>query len=337
MLSDRKKKILQVVIDDYITSALPVSSKSIHDSHLVDLSTATIRNELASLEELGFLSHPHTSAGRVPTKLAYKQYIDSLLQETKMTDEELMAMKGHFNSSIKEAEYIAENAVKVLSEMTNYTSIATLRNKEDTFQSIKIVKLNNNTLVLIVIENSGTVNDFKLYGNFPEGDEYVKTAENILNKHIAGRSVTDIDSLSELMVKEFSVYKDFFNQVFDALRKRLRANDNVYLIGGSKIFEQPEYNNVESVKDFLSVIDSKDKLIKMLDSNAAPSIDINVTLGGEGTDLPEDCSMVSAKCYIDDVDFGTFGVIGPVRMDYNKVIKVLNGIRDILNDIVNDK
>lgn len=337
MLSDRKKKILQVVIDDYISSATPVSSKSIHDSHLENLSPATIRNELASLEELGFLSQPHTSAGRVPTKLAYKHYIDEMLQENKMTDQELTSMKGFFNSSIKEAEYIAQNAVKVLSEMTNYTSIATLRNQEDFFQNVKIVKLNNNILILIVIESSGAVNDFKIYGNFPEGDEYIRTAENILNKNIVGRRVTDIDKLSEIMAREFSTYKEFFNQVFDALRKRLKEKANVYLMGGTKIFEQPEYNNVESVKDFIAVIDSKDKLAKMLTTNTAPTIDISVTLGGDGTDLPEDCSMVSAKYLIDDVDFGTFGVIGPVRMDYNRVIKVMNGIRDILNDMVNNK
>ena len=335
MLSDRKKKILQVVIDDYINSATPVSSKSIHDSHLENLSSATIRNELASLEELGFLTQPHTSAGRVPTNLAYQHYIDGMLKDTKLTAKELLSMKKYFSSTIREAEYIASNAVKVLSDMTNYTSIGSVTNGGNIFQSIKLVKLSENTLVLITVSESGNVADYKVYGNFLEGDEYLKTAESILNKHIVGKTINDIDILNDDITTEFKEYRGLFSQIFTTLKDKMEEkNSNLYLMGGAKIFEHKEFNNVDSAKGFMNIIDSKEKLNEIMKQNAGDGIDVNVTLGGDDTNLPKDCCMITANYTIDDVDYGTYGVIGPARMDYNKVISVLHGIRDVLGDIL---
>ena len=335
MLSDRKKKILQVVIDDYINSATPVSSKSIHDGHLDNLSSATIRNELASLEELGFLTQPHTSAGRVPTNLAYKHYIDGMMKDTKLTAKELLSMKKYFNSTVREAEYIASNAVKVLSDMTNYTSIASVTNGDSKFQSIKLVKLSENTLVLITVLEGGNVADYKVYGNFLEGDEYLKTAESILNKHIVGKTVYDIENLKDSITNEFKDYRGLFGQIFTTLSEHMEEkNSNLYLMGGSKIFNHKEFNNVDSAKGFMNIIDSKEKLTEIMKQNSTDGIDVDITLGGGETNLPEECCMITANYTIDDVDYGTYGVIGPARMDYNKVISVLNGIRAVIGDMI---
>lgn len=335
MLSDRKQKILNVVIDDYITHASPVSSKAIHSSHIENLSPATIRSELKSLEDLGYLSHPHTSAGRVPTELAYKHYIENVVKDTKMTAKELGELKKNFASNIKEAEYVASSAIKVLSEMTNYTSVATIQNKaEETISGVRLMKVSNSCIVLVIVSMSGKVSDHRIYGNFIEGEDFIKTAESVLNKHVSNRTVSDLTHLEEIVYVEFGVYKELFNQIFEALSFENKKQDRLLLMGESKIFEHPEYNNIQSVKEFMNTIECKDKLCDIINQGKEDNISINVQIGGDGVDLPKDCSLVTATYKIDDVDFGTYGVIGPLRMDYNKVIKILNGIRDVLSDIV---
>lgn len=337
MLSDRKKKILQAVIDEYIENATPVGSKSIQEAYFDSLSPATIRSELATLEELGFLTHPHTSAGRVPTNEAYKLYIDELIEKSKVTNSELNKIKSYFSSNIKETEYVSNQVVRVLTDLTNYTTVASIKsNNKDKIKSLKLIKFSENTIVLIVVMESGEVNDFRVYGNFAEGEEHILSAEKLLNKHVIGKSFVDLESLDEKVKQELYEYKELFVKIFTAIKDRVREKENLLLRGESKIFEHPEYNNIESVKDFMSVIDSKEKLKELLNEDGQ-NIKINVSFGGEDTELPKDCSLVSAHYIIDDVDYGTYGVIGPSRMDYGKVIKILNGIRDILKDINNNK
>lgn len=332
MLSERRKKILQAVINEYIENASPIGSKAIQESYFSELSPATIRNELASLEEMGLLSHPHTSAGRVPTNLAYKMYIDELVDNTEISEKELNEIKKYFTSNVHETEYVANQVVKVLSDMTNYTSVASIKSGEsEKISSIRLVKLSDNAIVMITVMQSGEVNDFRIYGNFLQGETYVNSAEKVLAKHIVGKSFDELDDLSELVKDEFSEFKDLFSRIYEALRQRANKKGNVLLEGESKIFSHPEYNNIENVKDFLSVIDSKETIKELL-SVGEDGVDIAVTFGGESDEIPKDFSVVTAHYTQGDKDLGTFGVIGPSRMDYNKVIKVLSGIREVLND-----
>lgn len=332
MLSDRRKKILQAVIDEYIENATPIGSKAIQESYFSELSPATIRNELASLEEMGLLSHPHTSAGRVPTNLAYKMYIDELVDKTRASDSELKEIKEYFTSNVRETEYVANQVVKVLSDMTNYTSVASIRSKEDEkIASVRLVKLSDNVIVMIAVMSSGDVNDFRIYGNFLKGDNYVSSAEKVLSKHLIGRTFDELDDLSDSVKEEFAEFKELFSMIFEAVRERSVKRGSVLLEGESKIFSHPEYSNIKNVKDFLSVIDSKETIKELL-SVGGGDVDIAVTFGGESDEIPKDFSVVTAHYTQGDKDLGTFGVIGPTRMDYNKVIKVLNGIREVLSE-----
>ncbi|MBR2323275.1 MAG: heat-inducible transcription repressor HrcA [Clostridia bacterium] len=336
MLSDRKKKILQAVIEEYIENASPVGSKYIQETYFEDLSPATIRNELAVLENMGLLSHPHTSAGRVPTTVAYKLYIDELIEQSNVKVEEFDSIKRHFDLSIRETEYVANQVVKVLSDMTNYTSVASIHKHKEKINNVKLIKFSQNVIVLITVMDSGSVNDYKVYGNFIEGEEYVKTAEALLNKHLIGKSLEEIDLLETLVIGELEEYKELFGKIHQVFRSKILEKENVLLSGESKIFDHPEYGNIEDVKDFIFAIDSKENINKVLKSGDN-SVKINVAFGGESEEIPKDCSLVSAHYVVDDVDFGTFGVIGPSRMDYNKVIRVLNSIKEVLEEIVNNK
>ncbi len=332
MLSDRRKKILQAVIDEYIENATPIGSKAIQETYFSELSPATIRNELASLEEMGLLSHPHTSAGRVPTNLAYKMYIDELVDSTRASESELKEIKEYFTSNVRETEYIANQVVKVLSDMTNYTSVASIKGGEDdTIASVKLVKISDNVIVMIAVMAGGEVNDFRIYGNFLKGENYVASAEKILSRKLIGKTFDELDDLSELIKEEFSEFKELFSRIFEAMRERSSRKGSVLLEGESKIFSHPEYSNIKNVKDFLSVIDSKETIKELL-SVGDGNVDIAVTFGGESEEIPKDFTVVTAHYTQGDKDLGTFGVIGPTRMDYNKVIKVLNGIREVLSD-----
>ncbi len=201
--------------------------------------------------------------------------------------------------------------------------------------SVKLIKFSENVIVLITVMESGAVVDYKVYGNFVEGEEYVKSAESLLNKYMVGRSVDEIDALEPLMMTELVDFKELFGSIHKAIRARLLEKENVLLSGESKIFDHPEYENIDNVKDFIFAIDRKENIKKALKANA-DDLEISVAFGGESAEIPKDCSLVSARYVVDDVDFGTFGVIGPSRMDYNKVIRVLNSIKEVLVDVVKD-
>lgn len=332
MLSERRKKILQAVIDEYIENATPIGSKAIQETYFSELSPATIRNELASLEEMGLLSHPHTSAGRVPTNLAYKMYIDELVDNTKVTESELNEIKEYFTANMKETEYVANQVVKVLSDMTNYTSVASIKGGEnEEISSIRLVKLSDNVIVMIAVMASGEVNDFRIYGNYLKGDGYVASAEKVLSKHLIGKTFDELDGIDDLVKGEFSEFKELFTQIYEVVKARGTKKGSVLLEGESKIFSHPEYSNIKNVKDFLSVVDSKETIKELL-SVGGGDVDIAVTFGGESEEIPKDFTVVTAHYTQGDKDLGTFGVIGPTRMDYNRVIKVLSGIREVLSE-----
>lgn len=338
-LSDRKKKILQLVIDDYIATAQPVSSKSITEKYLTNISSATVRSELAGLEEMGYLTQLHTSSGRVPSVEAYKLYVAELMDKNKLTTKELSVIRNAFDGHADNLEKVVQNAVKVISELTDYTSVgyASHSDKE------KIVKINifrhkkNQALLLILTENTLIRDKFI---DIPESmtDSQIAEANAMIEKIFAGKEFSEIVGLTDIITEEFSGYREIFNSVMNAIEDYINSNgEDVVLEGEGKILNHPEYNDSEKVKNFLSVVTSKQKLAGLLASDSE-NIEINIKIGGEeGKEMPNDCSLVTATYSASGVKIGTYGVIGPLRMDYQKVISVLEGVGKILEDMLKNK
>ncbi len=338
-LSDRKRKILQLVVDDYITTAQPVSSKSITEKYMQDISSATVRSELAQLEELGYLSQLHTSSGRVPSIEAYKLYVGELMDKGKLTQKEVGVIKQAFKGHADNLESVVQNAVKVISDLTDYTSVAytSLSDKE------RIVKVDifrykpTQALLLIVTENTLIRDKFI---EIPEvmTDNQLSEASRMISKLFVGKEFNEIVRLSDVVKEEFAGYREIFDSVMNAIEEYVVKNvGEVHMEGESKILNHPEYTDSEKVKNFLSVVTSKDKIANLLASDT-DNIEINIKIGGEEErDMPSDCSLVTATYSASGVKIGTYGVIGPRRMDYQKVVSVLEGVGKILEDILGGK
>jgi heat-inducible transcriptional repressor len=338
-LSERKRRILGYVIDDYINTAQPVSSKVITEKYMTDISSATVRSELAGLEELGYLNQLHTSSGRVPSIEAYKLYVSELMNRGNLSTVELASIKEAFKDRADNLEEVVQSTVKVISELTDYTSVAfTSYGEKEKILKIDIFKFKPTQALLLIVTENMLIRD--KFISIPESmqDGQIKEASGFLQKLFVGKEIGEIVKLENVITEEFAGYREIFDSVMSAIEEYINEkNSDVILEGEGKILNHPEYNDSEKVKNFLSVVTSKNKLAGLLASDS-DNIEINIKIGGEdGKEMPDDCSLVTATYSASGVKIGTYGVIGPLRMDYQKVVSVLEGVGKILEDILTNK
>lgn len=338
-LSDRKKKILRLVIDDYIETAAPVSSKSITEKYMTSISSATVRSELSTLEELGYLSQPHTSAGRIPSKEAYKLYVNELMVKEKLTQKELDYIERIFTEKISGVDDVIKTTAKVISELTHYTSLAlSARDANEIIRNIKLFRITKESALLVIVTDNKILKDTIIEVNPSMDDCVFEQANDFLSKLFLGKTLQEVCSASvDEIETEFNEYKALFLEVIGALKAYVSENDELILEGEDKILSHPEYMDVDKLKSFMSVVTSKDKLVNLL-SDDGREVKINVKIGTDGYDeIPEDCSLISATYSANGVKIGTYGVIGPIRMDYKKVVAVLENVGKILESIISKR
>ena len=333
-LSGRKEKILQAVVDSYINSCEPISSAEIQAHHLPALSTATIRNELAALEQMGYLAQPHTSAGRVPTAEAYRLYVERLMPRRKLTRSELKTVKRYFNRKITELDDILKSTAKVISEITNLTGVAFAQDVNDAeIQSIKIVKVTGTTALVIIVTNVGILKDATVSVQENLGDDYFNQASQFMTSVFAGHTINEALKPNALLKKVKKEYEQVFKTVLKILRNYQHDEmvSDIVLEGSAKILEQPEYANLQKAKAMLELLDAKDELVPVLKNNDAMDLSIKITKDNELREGVPECAIVTATYSVDGVNVGQAGVIGPIRMDYPKVISVLDYIGKTIN------
>ncbi len=338
-LSERKKKILQIVVDDYIATAQPVSSKSITEKYMKDVSSATVRSELAGLEELGFLTQLHTSSGRVPSIEAYKMYVAELMEKSNLSLKDVGTIKEAFQNHADNLESVVQNTVKVISDLTDYTSIAyTSHSAEDKIVKLEIFRYKQQQALLLIVTENTLIRDRFIDIPLEMTDEQIAEASRVISKLFVGKKLKEINSLGSAFESEFNAYRSIFDSVMWAIEDYIvNHNSKVLLEGENKILNHPEYTDAEKVKNFLTVVSSKNKLASLL-SEENDDIEISIKIGGEeGKDMPKDCSLVTASYSVSGVKLGTYGVIGPLRMDYQKVVSVLEGVGQILEDLIKNK
>ena len=337
-LSDRKKKILQIVVDDYIETAVPVSSKAITEKFNNSISSATIRSELSALEELGYLSQLHTSSGRVPSAEAYKLYVNDLMIKEKLTIKELNYIKAIFLEKSDNIESVFKNAVKVISELTNYTSLGVSGNDDnDKIIEIKFFRFRPEQALLLLVTDLKLFKDHYVSVPAEMTNEQLDEASQMMNKLFTGKTFKEVCEMEIDFNESFSGYKTVFLNVIEALKVYFSADSDVVMEGTDKILQHAEFTSVDKIKDFLSVVTSKDKIVNILtDDNR--DININVKIGSEGYDtIPKDCSVVTATYTVNGKKIGTYGVIGPARMDYQKVVAVLENVGKIIESIIQNR
>lgn len=326
-LTGRKEKILQAVVDGYIENCQPVSSSEIKEKHLPALSSATIRNEMAALEEMGYLTQLHTSSGRVPTAEAYKLYVEKLMPRRKLTRSELKIVKRYFNKKVTELDDVLKNTAKVISEITNLTSVAYVQNAEDaTVLNIRIVRITDSTALIIIVTNLGVLKDTTVHIGQGVTDEYCDQASRFVTEVFGGHKISEINK-PKTIVKQV---KKEYERVFDTILRILKnySHDEMFsdivLEGSAKILEQPEYSNLKKAKAMLEFLDAKEELVPVLQNSDDMNISIKIGKDNEIREGMPECAIVTASYNIDGVAVGNAGVIGPIRMDYSKVVSVLD-------------
>lgn len=333
-LSSRKEKILQAVVDGYINSCEPISSSEIKERHLPALSTATIRNELAALEEMGYLVQPHTSAGRIPTAEAYRLYVERLMPKRKLTRAELKTVKRYFNRKITELDDILKNTAKVISEITNLTSVAYVQDVHDAvIQNIKIVKLTDTTALVIIVTSLGILKDATISIGVNVDDDYCRMASEFMTSVFTEQTVSAVLKPNGLIKKVRKEYEQVFKTVIKILRNYSHEEmiSDIVLEGSAKILEQPEYANLQKAKAMLELLDAKEELVPVLKNNDDMDLSIKIGRDNEIREGMPECAIVTASYSVNGVNIGQAGVIGPIRMDYPKVISVLDYIGKTIN------
>lgn len=333
VIDDRKKRILQAIIEEYINTAEPVSSSSIMQNYGLQCSSATIRNEMSELENIGLLDKPHTSAGRVPSAKGYRFYVDELLKDDNISLDEISYIKSKLQTKVNEIEELTKIATNTLSEITHYTTVAigpkaTMHNIVD----IKFVLLGSRVLMAVILTDAGAIKETIIKFDADINESQVENLNYIFNNKLRGVSLNNIrlpfeQYIKDEMNKEIQVIKPIIEQMNSAIAE----NTNIYLEGTNRIFEFPEFKKIEIARNFLNVLDTKELMLDILNNGMAK--DINVYIGDENENVElKDFSIVTFRHSIAGKELGTIGIIGPTRMDYSKVISVMKYINKKLNE-----
>ena len=332
MLDNRKKKILQAIIDEYIKSAEPVSSGTIAQKYNLNYSSATIRNEMADLEKEGYLDKPHTSSGRVPSAMGYRLYVDELLKEDDISIEEIKYIKSKLETRVNKMEELTKIATNTLSEITHYTSVAIgPKPNYQNIEEVKFVLLGTRMLMAIILTDTGLIKETIIKFDEDITEEQVEILTFIFNNKLKGKPLEEIDKpLEEYIFSQMDYSIKVIKPVMEELNKVLNEENKIYLEGTNKSFDLPEFKSLEVAKNFINLIDEKEVVLDLLNTGFAQ--DINVYIGNENdNEKLKDFSIITFKHKYKDKDLGTIGIIGPKRMDYSKVISVMKYISKKLN------
>ncbi len=335
-LNNRKRLILQAIIEDYINTAEPVGSRTISKKYLTSVSSATIRNEMADLEELGYIEQPYTSAGRIPSDKGYRLYVDSIMNQSLINAKKIEYIKQEFVEALGEIDDLVKHASKLLSNITRYTSIAMAPQfLKTSLKHIQLIGIDSINVLAVIVTDAGIVKNsvIRMEENI---DTYtLGKISNILNEKLTGLSLDELNNLDiSALSSEINGYNEVLNKVLPELFQALKYSDKieVYHDGAANLLDLPEYSDVQKARDFLNVLEEHDILFKVLDES---SKDLSVTIGKENkvTQL-KNCSLITATYSLNGKTIGSIGVVGPTRMEYTKVISVVDCLTQNLNDIL---
>lgn len=337
MLNERKKKILQIIIEDYISSAEPVGSRTIARKYDLGLSPATIRNEMSDLELLGYLEQPHTSAGRIPSAQAYRFYVDALIEPGTLTDNDMALIDGWYNERRRNIDDIFQSTAKILSRMTqNVSMVLTNQQTIANFCYLKFLPLDSQHAILCIVADDGSIDTNVVDIPLGMSSEEMDYLAGKMSKLLEDRNLSDI-SVEILQNVHTDVVEDklIFSSLLQAVRKMTgrRQEQKVFLGGTKQLLNQPEFRDVERVRNLLGILE-EEKVLKDLLQGGEDS-GLKVTIGSENkfTGI-QDCSMVQATYRLNGQIVGTMAVLGPTRMEYGKVISVMDYLHKYLRTIL---
>lgn len=336
-LDDRKLKILYAVIRNYLETGEPVGSRTISKYTDLNLSSATIRNEMADLEELGFIIQPHTSAGRIPTDKAYRLYVDTIMEEK---DREISELKGLLVETEGKMDRVLKNVAKVLAANTNYATVVSApRSQLNKLKFIQLSRVDENQLLAVIVVEGNVIKNNIIPIAEPLSEETVLKLNILLNTNLNGLSIDEINlAMIAALKQQAGIHSDIVGEVIDAVAEAIRADEDlqIYTSGANNILKYPELADYQKAGDLINTFEEKEMLAKL----AAQSIEeesetgIQVYIGEESPiQSMKDCSVVTATYELGQGMKGSIAVVGPKRMDYEKVVGTLRTMMAELENI----
>jgi len=332
-LDNRKKRILQAIVNEYINTIEPVSSNSIITKYGLDCSSATVRNEMVELERQGYLEKTHTSSGRVPSNKGYRFYVDKLLSHKELNLNEIKYINSMLQNKVDEMEELTKIATNTISEVTHYTTIAIEPDAgKQKIEEIKFVLLGNRMLMAVILTEMGTIKETIIKFDKDITKEQVDTLSVMFNNKLKGKYLSKIDiPMEQYIMQEMNDRLDVIKPIVYQITKTLNDEARIYLKGTEQALDNPEFKSNEIAKKFLGLLDRQDIIFNLLNSDD----DFNIYIGNEINGL-NDFSLITFKNKVGGKDLGTIGILGPTRMDYSKVVSVLQYINHQLNNYLDE-
>ena len=340
-LDDRKLKILQAIIKTYLETGEPVGSRTISKYTDLNLSSATIRNEMADLEEMGYILQPHTSAGRIPSDKGYRLYVDTMMEDK---IQEIDDIKNQLNEKADKIDVLLKQVAKLLAVNTNYaTLVSAPQYKQKKVKFIQLTEVDVNQLLVIIVIDSNVVKNKMIRTMYPVDKEMILKLNIVLNTFLQGLDLTEISmSIIQKMKDQVGEYKDLVSDILDSVAEALQEDEDpqIYTSGATNILKYPELTEKNLASELLYTFEEKKQLTnlisdKLVDENQRG---IQVYIGNE-TPIPSmhDCSVVTATYEIEEGVYGKIGIVGPKRMDYDKVVSTLQTLMVQLDEIFKKK
>ncbi|HLO01975.1 MAG TPA: heat-inducible transcriptional repressor HrcA [Symbiobacteriaceae bacterium] len=329
-LDDRKNRVLQALIEDYVATAEPVGSRTLARKYQLGVSPATIRNEMSDLEDLGFLEQPHTSAGRIPSDRGYRYYVDCLMQKRTVTANEEDLIRRTFQRKAAEIETLIRETARLLSDATKLTAVVTgPQNNQAQVRELRLVPLGGDKAILIYVTNSGFVENQVLELPVEITMLELQRVSDLLNEQLRGQPVQALSRTAiRALQNELQRYGALLEQALTFMGERLEESgrQRIILGGTTNILAQPEFQDVDKVRRLLGLLEHEESVANLLAGKGearGPMISI-----GEEIQVQEmmDCSIVSTTYRVGDQAIGRMGVIGPKRMEYGRVVGILDSI-----------
>ena len=326
-LDDRKKRILHAVIRNYLETGEPVGSRTISKYTDLNLSSATIRNEMSDLEEMGYIIQPHTSAGRIPTDRAYRLYVDSMMEEK---DREIEELKGMLLRTEDKMDKVLKNVANLLATNTNYATVVSAPQiKGNRLKFLQLSKVDDNHILVVIVMEGNVIRNEMIQIDEPVSDENMLKLNILLNTHLNGLALEEI-SLGRItaLKEQAGIHSVIIGNVIDALAMAIKGEEDleVYTSGANNIFKYPELADQQRASELIHTFEEKKALAKLATDKLSEegNTGIQVYIGEEAPiDSMKDCSVVTATYELEEGMRGSIAIIGPKRMDYDKVVSSL--------------
>lgn len=336
-MDERQKKILQAIVDSYIRSAEPVGSRAISRNYGLGISAATIRNEMADLEEKGYLAQPHTSAGRIPSDKGYRFYVDCLMHKGELNPVEAQYIQKEYEERRQEMEQLIKMTSKLLAQVTNYISLVQgPRWQESSCKHLRLIPLEEKSVMVIMVTDTGLIRNKVIELEKPLDPMQIEGITWLLNNKLKGASLEKIERIGwQEIERTIKIGSNLLEQTMDLFNQALEIpEEKVYLEGTVQILDHPEFKNLEKFKSLLGTLEKSHLISQVLAENTKEG-EVGIVIGEENKHLEiRDCSIITASYQVGGRTFGTIGVLGPTRMDYGKVVSVVEFVAQLLGQML---